>query len=100
MLRKLMIAVTFVATIAVAGLVTTNSAEARGRWRGGAVVVGRPVVVARPVNNRYYYYNGPPQAFFGPTIGIHSNAYDIGPYGPGYGWPYRAPIGRRFYVTF
>jgi hypothetical protein len=99
MLRKLTLAVTFVATIAIAGLITNDTAEARG-WGRRAVVVGRPVVVARPVNNRYYYYNGPPQAFFGPTIGVHSNAYDIGPYGPGYGWPYRGPVGHRYWVTF
>jgi hypothetical protein len=99
MFRKMMLAVTFFATLAVAGLASSNKAEARG-WGRRAVVVGRPVVVARPVNNRYYYHNGPPQAFFGPTIGIHSNAYDIGPYGPGYGWPYRAPVGYRYWVTF
>jgi hypothetical protein len=98
MYRKTLVAVSFVAAMVVAGLITTNTAEAR--WGRRAVAVGRPVIVARPVNNVYYYYNGPPQAFFGPTIGVHSNAYDIGPYGPGYGWPYRAPIGTRYWVTF
>jgi hypothetical protein len=99
MVRKTMLAMTFVATLVAASLISADSAEAR--WGRRAVVVGGgPVMVARPVNNVYYYYNGPPQAFYGPTIGIHSNAYDIGPYGPGYGWPYRAPVGRRFWVTF
>jgi hypothetical protein len=93
MLRNLFLASTFVATLVVASLISTETAQGRGWGR-------RTVVVARPAKNVYYYYNGPPQAFFGPTIGIHSNAYDIGPYGPGYGWPYRAPVGYRYYTTF
>lgn len=87
MLRKLLIGVTFVATLAVAGLTTTDSADAR-------------VLRRRADFGTYYYYNGPPQAFVGPPIRRYSNAYDIGPYGPGYGWPYRHPVGVRFYVGF
>jgi hypothetical protein len=48
----------------------------------------------------YYYVNGPEQMFVGPPIRRWTNAYDIGPYGPGYGWPYRRPVGVRFYVGF
>jgi hypothetical protein len=98
MFRKTLVAVSFVATLVVAGLIASDTAEAR--WGRRVGVVGGPVIVARPVNNVYYYHNGPPQAFFGPTIGVHSNAYDIGPYGPGYGWPYSRPLGYRYWVTF
>ena len=87
MYRKLILALTFAATFAVAGFVSPGTSDAR-------------VLRRRPVVGTYYYYNGPPRAFVGPPIRAYSNAYDIGPYGPGYGWPYRRPVGVRFYVGF
>jgi hypothetical protein len=89
MLRKIVLAMALLATFAVAGLVTPERAEARGPWR-----------MRRPAWNVYYYYNGPEKPFFGPPIRIYSNAYDIGPYGPGYGWPFARPVEARFYVGF
>jgi hypothetical protein len=85
MFRKLALAVTFAATFSVAGFVLNDSAEARRRY------VGR-----RPTIGTYYYYNGPTVAFSGPPIRYHSSAWDIGPYGPGYGWPYPYPVGRMW----
>ena len=87
MLRKIILALTFVASLAAFDLMTSRSAQAE--------IGGR-----RPVWGTYYYHNGPTKAFLGPPIRVHSNAYDIGPYGPGYGWPFWRPAGTRFYVGF
>jgi hypothetical protein len=89
MLRKVVLCGAVLVTIAVAGLVTAERADARRPWRA-----------RRPDWNVYYYYNGPVKPFIGPPIRIYSNAYDIGPYGPGYGWPVARPVGARFYVGF
>jgi hypothetical protein len=85
MLRKMILALAFVTTFAATGLVVGNSADAH-------------ILRRRPIWGTYYYHNGPPRAFLGPPVRVYTNAYDIGPYGPGYGWPFPAPVGVRFYI--
>jgi hypothetical protein len=62
MLRRLILAVTFVATLAVAGLVTADTSEAQLLLR------------RRSAANVYYYVNGPEQMFVGPPIRRWTNA--------------------------
>ena len=82
MFRKLILAAATVVTFATAGFVATDESDAQ-------------LIVRRPRYGTYFYYNGPPQAFYGPPVRVHSSAWDIGPYGPGYGWAYRRPLGFR-----
>jgi hypothetical protein len=82
MLRKFIIATAMAATFAAAGLVTTYESDAH-------------IFVRRPTYGTYFYYNGRPAAFVGPPVRVRSSAWDIGPYGPGYGWPYTRPLGVR-----
>ncbi|MEX2316640.1 MAG: hypothetical protein WD669_05780 [Pirellulales bacterium] len=82
MFRKFILTATMVTTLAAAGLMSGERAEAR-------------IFVRRPVVGTYFYYNGPPRAFYGPPVRAYSSAWDIGPYGPGYGWVYRRPLGVR-----
>ena len=82
MIRKLLLATVMVTTFAVADLATTQRSDAH-------------VFARRPLVGTYFYYDGPPAAFVGPPIRVYSSAWDVGPYGPGYGWVYRRPIGVR-----
>lgn len=82
MFRKMLIAAVMVATFAVAGFVATERSDAH-------------VFARRPLVGTYFYYNGPPAAFVGRPVRVYSSAWDIGPYGPGYGWVYKRPLGVR-----
>ena len=85
MIKKTLLAAVMVASFAAAGFVSTKEANAE-------------LFVRRPNYGVYMYYNGPPKAFIGPPVRIHSSAWDIGPYGPGYGWPYTQPTGFRMNI--
>jgi hypothetical protein len=76
------LATVMVATFAVAGLIASEPSDAH-------------IFARRPLYGTYFYYNGPPVAFVGPPIRANSSAWDVGPYGPGYGWVYRRPLGFR-----
>ena len=82
MLRKMWIASAMGAMFVVTAVVAAQPSQAE-------------VFVRRPAVGTYFYYNGPPVAFVGPPVRIRSSAWDVGPYGPGYGWPYRQPLGFR-----
>jgi hypothetical protein len=87
MRQRLLFAALFVASFTIAVQSTSGSADAR--------IFGRRAPVGT-----YFYYNGPPRAFYGPPIRVHSSAWDIGPYGPGYGWMYRRPVGPRVIIGY
>jgi hypothetical protein len=86
MFRRKWLALTFLVTVVAAGFAMNEAAEARRFFIG------------RPAYGVYYYHNGPPRAFIGPPLRAHSSAWDIGPYGPGYGWPFSGPLGHRIWV--
>ena len=84
MVKRLILALTFLATFAAAGIVVTDSAEAWGRWRS------RPYVTYYSAPPRAYYYDGVPyRAYYGPRVyrPFYGRSYYRDPYYYGYYGP-------------
>ena len=87
MLKRIMLAMTFIATLGVVGIGVTENADAWGRWRRPFVAryYGPPAYYDSYVPYRTYYrgYYGP--QFYRPYYGGYYGSYYGGPgyyYGP------------------
>jgi hypothetical protein len=94
MLKRIMLALTFIATICVFGVGVTEKADAWDRWRRpfDAHYYGPPVYYDSYVPYRTYYrgYYGP--RFYRPYYGYYGSHYG----GPGYYYGPRSGISVSF----